>query len=298
MYNVSSLSNSKEDFIDIEKQVLAVHRESEGQDTITPLTNAKFLKQLNKLKHYESSRSINSNTSLSSNTSYGNNLNANGMSNPNNDTLSEIGSTKSSLTRNIQGKLLSFFGSFKNSLSASTSVAVSKNNVSEFVDQLNQLDCKLDQNQLRDHITFKINSVADEETENTDLLNKSFNLNHSSKTSLTHFQTDQVYDALSMAINNPNNNIVLDKKFIEDVRIIVQQSELIKKRQIDKSIFICKVLITLFFLFIFSLVVLFFITLNSIANNFLNVHFYKNNLNQTSLFSQFSYFHFYIHFLR
>jgi hypothetical protein len=59
------------------------------------------------------------------------------------------------------------------------------------------------------------------------------------------------------------------EKFIENVKLIVKQSEMIKKHKINKSIFICRTLTILMFLFM-SLFVLFFLhTIVSIWQSFL-----------------------------
>jgi hypothetical protein len=63
--------------VDVEREAaLTSIRGGEGQDTITPLTNNVFLKQLSKLKHHESSKSINSINSTSSSSLNSRKLNA------------------------------------------------------------------------------------------------------------------------------------------------------------------------------------------------------------------------------
>ena len=140
----------------------------------------------------------------------------------------------------------------------------------------------------RFHTTY---SKSNNDSEAEDLLNKSFNIKNNyiasvSTTSSTKVstlnhknKTDEVYDAISYIMHNPNNNnVIIDKEFIHNIKIIVQKSELVKKKKLDKSIFICRVMLLIFFIFMSIFILVFLKTLNSIANNFLTL----NNFNPQS----------------
>ena len=208
----------KEEFIDIEKQTHTNHRESEGQDTITPLTNTLFLKQLAKLKSVTSNNS--SNLSLSS-------LSTN-----------SINSMKLSLTP-------------KSSRHRSNE---------DLKDNLT--------NPFADLFSFNKTSSKMSLDKNDETLNTSLNLISNHQILSTKSGTDQVYDVISNIIHNPETNVLLiDKEFIENVKIVVIQAELLKKKKMNKSIFICRIFL---FLFLFALFIMFFYflkTLNVITAN-------------------------------
>lgn len=239
--------NEQMNSFDVEKQV---HRDSEGQDTITPLTNVFFIKQLSKLKqHNGSSKSINSIQSGSS-------LNRNSI-------LVENDFDTHSLHK-IPEAFLSLFRS-------SSSRSQSKTNLSDIIYQSNNL---LNES-FKYSPNLNQNKKLNQEESN---LNTTFN---SGKQSLVHLnsnssnasvanKTDKVFDALSNILlqqTSQNRKIYLENEFIENVKLIVKHSEMIKKKKLDKSIFMCRFITFLFFLFMLMLVCYFLKTLHSISSN-------------------------------
>jgi hypothetical protein len=99
-------------------------------------------------------------------------------------------------------------------------------------------------------------------------LNASFNLSTNHQRISIKNETDQVYDVISNIIHNKEANLMLiDKEFIENVKKVVIQTELLKKKKIYKSIFICRITMFLF-LFLFTIMLIYFLqTLNIIATN-------------------------------
>ena len=87
--------------------------------------------------------------------------------------------------------------------------------------------------------------------------------------------TDEVFDAISMIVNN--NNVLIEKDFIESIKLIVRQSEQIRKRRLDLSIFVCRVILFLFLAFMMMFFIGFFYTLNSISNEFRIKNLYDSN---------------------
>ena len=113
-----------------------------------------------------------------------------------------------------------------------------------------------------DRFNTTYSKMSNNDSEAEDLLNKSFNIKNnyiasvstssSAKVSTLNHKnkTDEVYDAISYIMHNPNNNnVIIDKEFIHNIKIIVQKSELVKKKKLDKSIFICRVMLLIFFIF-------------------------------------------------
>lgn len=267
------------EFYDVEKQV---HRESEGQDTITPLTNAFFIKQFGRLKNLSASNkslsSIHSSSSLT-----------NGPSNPVEfefDTKSMLsdaahyGKAKNRL--HIPQSFLSMFRS-------DSSPYKSKNNISEFLSESARLSPTFGLNRRSDADDANLNTTFHSNITPHNIRNSSQNIN----------QTDKVFDALSnilignttsthqvnqVSSNNYYNNgkIHLDNEFIENVKLIVRENEAIKKRKINKSRFMCSLVTFLFFVLMFLLICYFLFTVNSIANNFKLSFRYKIDLIQSS----------------
>jgi hypothetical protein len=298
------------EFIDIERQV---HRESEGQDTITPLTNTAFLKQLNKLKHqYGSNRTINSiASSHSNNTPPSTLVNRYSSLNDQIDASSDT-SLKSSGPEYIKKKSIvpeSFLNLFR-TRSESRSAIENANSVfgmldRSFFDSNSTTNCYTEPPTNAKGSTNRM-AIADDAASNfkTSIYQQSHNLNHSTRAgSLLNINapvgvggrsanpTDQMFDALSSILINTQNVAVAEppssktaqtsptdpnantkenrEKFIENVKLIVKQSELIKKHKISKSIFICRALTFLMFLFMFLFVMFFLHTISSIWQSFL-----------------------------
>jgi hypothetical protein len=301
--------SSNLDFVDIERQV---HRESEGQDTITPLTNTAFLKQLNKLKHtYGSNRTINSLSSSSSsrsNTLPNAERAASRYSSLNDqiDASSET-SIKSGGPEYIKKKSIvpeSFLNLFR-TRSESQSAIENANNIfgmldRTFSDSNSTTNCYTDPPTNAKGSTNRMAAAEDVTSSfKASIYHQSHNLNHSTRAgSLLNINTpggrsvnptDQMFDALSsILINtqgttvdtttrvpqtaqdlNATNSKENREKFLENVKLIVKQSEMIKKHKINKSIFICRTLTFLMFLFMFLFVMFFLHTIASIWQSFM-----------------------------
>lgn len=264
------------EFYDVEKQV---HRESEGQDTITPLTNAFFVKQIGKLKNLSASNkslsSIHSSSSLT-----------NGQVEFEFETKSMLSDAvhfqKAKNRLHIPQSFLSIFRS-------DSPHKASRTNISDLLNESARLSPTFEP---------KRHPEIDDPHLNTTFYSN-INSNHMKQSVHNLNQTDKVFDALSnILIGNTQSNhqinpvssntyynngkIHLDHEFIENVKLIVRENEANKKRKINKSRFMCSLITFLFFLLMFMLICYFLITLNSIANNFkLNIS-YKLDLIKSS----------------
>lgn len=280
--NEKKTQSDKCDLIDIEKQI---HRELEGDDTITPLTNATFLKQFTKLKHQTAtlnnnnnnlpSKSINSLKSSSSNS-----FNSTCHYDSKNEDQTSI---KSFLSRRISvperfQKLFSKKTSpkFVDDLQFFTKTKLSHNKVAQdFVDSDNMkasrfaasIDDLFKQTSNENDFTFDKGSLLKTSYKNS--LSTATKLSNSmtfqSVTTVVVNNTDQVFDAISSIMTK---NVIIEKDLIESVRFIVRQSELIRKRRIDTSIFMCRVFLFSFLIFMAAFFFGFFYTLNVILNEF------------------------------
>ncbi|CAF0819717.1 unnamed protein product, partial [Brachionus calyciflorus] len=217
---------------DIEKQV---HRESEGQDTITPLTNAFFIKQLKQLKHHGSNKSINS--IQSSNSLTNNRIST--LSESDFETNSLFGDVfnirkKSNQHLNIPQSFMSIFHS------GGSQHKISKTNVSDYYQSNSFLNESFKLSQNLPH--KKYTDTLDEHNLNTTFYSN-FTSNTLKNSNQNLNQTDKVFDALSnilignnasnQQLNQINSNtqfnngkILLDHEFIESVKLIVLQSEM------------------------------------------------------------------------
>ena len=299
------------DLIDFEKQK---HRELEGDDTITPLTNATFLKQLTKLKHHttfnatnapvgacDSSKSINS-LKLSPSDSF-HVTHFSYAESKNEDQLS----ITSVLSKRI-----------KDSVPRSLQKLFSKKNSPKLVDDLQffRSKAKFNNNKVGHDATDSDNlksthmasSLADFEkqinydqdiTFDKSSIMKNVSLNYKTSLSVTTKlstsatiqsvatvavnNTDQMYDAISSIMTK---NVFIENDFIESVKLIVRQSELIRKKRLDLSIFMCRVFLFSFLIFMMAFFLGFFYTLNNISNEFyLKWTIENSKLNSTTTLS-------------
>ncbi|RNA17839.1 hypothetical protein BpHYR1_038549 [Brachionus plicatilis] len=222
------------EFYDVEKQV---HRESEGQDTITPLNNAFFVRQIGRLKNLSASNkslsSIHSSSSLS-----------NGAANP----VEFEFETKSMMSDAVHfGKAKNRLDIPRSFLSIFRSDKASKTNISELFNESVRLSPTFESKRQPDADDLNLNTTFYSNITSHTIKQSAQNLN----------QTDKVFDALSniiiantasnhqvnaVAPNNyfQNGKIHLDNEFIENVKLIVRENEANKKRKINKSRFLIK----------------------------------------------------------
>lgn len=273
--------NNRNDLIDFEKQA---HRELEGDDTITPLTNATFLKQLTKLKQLTnnavgSSKSINTLKSFSENS-----FNVEISTTKSDDDqmsvkkflskrmperLQKLFVSKSTTTTPTQVDDLQFFRS-KSKLNANKigkrvfdSTDSDNLRASRLTSSIDDFDRQMTSNE--NEMAFDKNSLLK-------TMSGSYALSTATKISASATiaavpanKTDQMYDAISSIMSK---NVLIENDFIESVKLIVRQSELIKKKRVDMSIFVCRVFLFSFLVFMVAFFFLFLYTLDSISNEF------------------------------
>jgi hypothetical protein len=277
--HISQLNNRKNDLIDFEKQA---HRELEGDDTITPLTNATFLKQLTKLKQLTnnavgSSKSINTLKSFSENS-----FNVEIVTTKSDDDQMSV---KKFLSKRMPERLQKLFVSkstktpkqvddlqFFRSKSKLNANKIGKR-VFDSTDSDNlkasRLTSSIDD---FDRQTSNENEVAFDKNSLLKTMSGSYALSTTTKISASATiaavpanKTDQMYDAISSIMSK---NVLIENDFIESVKLIVRQSELIKKKRVDMSIFVCRVFLFSFLVFMVAFFFLFLYTLDSISNEF------------------------------
>ena len=225
------------EFVDIERQV---HREAEGEDTITPLTNNVFLKQLSKLKHHGSTRSINSLTGSSNDTSNNNNNNNNSescKSSLNNLNIKSLNSTDSGSIRSGLNNFIpeSFLALFSPNLAkADAKSSASTTNILANQVSQNGGGGGSDRPPFMSS-TMRMNTCSPPSSQHQ----------HQQPSTPSTNVTDQMFDVIKNVIENPeaigaSSHLVFDKEFLENVRLIVKHSDSIRKRKADKSIFMCR----------------------------------------------------------
>ena len=299
------------DRIDIERQ--EIHRESEGQDTITSLTNNQFIRAIEKLKRQESVRS---NTSQLSNTSLSASTRTLKKASPSNDT-SSVTSTKSSAGSSLMNKmpksLVSLFKSNEDKLN--------KLYYENFLNELSDHNQHLHHQDTVDHDVetpkyksqISCTSVTSTTSSNFSTLKKSVKLNESQKSSNTKLaapikdhedlssdqarkvkllqsasvissnqantKTDEVFDALSVILKNQDHTELMENEFYEQLKLYILQSKLNRKKKLDKVKWFWSMAVYFFFFIMFLMVCYFMKTLYSIVdhiNNNLAIN-YKNN---------------------
>lgn len=212
-----------------------------------------FLKQIAKLKHYTgSSRSINSanssNNDLTGSQQFNTYQHTSSVNSINrhisHDSKSRVPKAFANLFKTRSNTSLSEINKVSSLTSKAASVASSTN-------KLNSLNL------------FRQYSINDE-MEVTSLNNMTQVVSNLNKTNL-------VFDEISDMLNkSTGRKVILDDEFRENLNLIVQQSELMKKHQTDKVRFICKFFTFLFFLFMFVFFMLFLYELHSIGSKLLN----------------------------
>jgi hypothetical protein len=229
------------------------------------LSNNVFLKQIAKLKtNNGSSKSINSVNSLSSN-----NLNQYLHT----SSVNSIKSNTSSTNESSLNMPKTFLNLFKNKSNSNLS-EIDKININRSTNFLGKISAGSSIMKLN----AKLNDCDDESEKNVSFSQVAAVNNCN--------QTDLVFDELSIMLNKSSNNkVLLDDEFKENIRIIVKQSEILKKHQVDKVRLICTIWTFLFFLFMLIFFIFFIFKLHSIGTKILNDGI-KNNtiaiLNQTN----------------
>ena len=229
------------------------------------MSNNVFLKQIAKLKtNNGSSKSINSVNSLSSN-----NLNQYLHT----SSVNSIKSNTSSTNESSLNMPKTFLNLFKNKSNSNLS-EIDKININRSTNFLGKISAGSSIMKLN----AKLNDCDDESEKNVSFSQVAAVNNCN--------QTDLVFDELSIMLNKSSNNkVLLDDEFKENIRIIVKQSEILKKHQVDKVRLICTIWTFLFFLFMLIFFIFFIFKLHSIGTKILNDGI-KNNtiaiLNQTN----------------
>ena len=295
--------SSNLDFVDVEKQV---NREAEGQDTITPLTNTVILKQLNKLRRVSSNKTINSINSSSTNFNSTNRYSS--VSDSIDANENEDKKSVSGLSQQLAKKKSLVPESFANLFRTRSESRSAQDNVSNIFEMLDKSfydsNSTTNFNDANDVNTnnakpsasrlMSINDVSSTQFKRfSNHLKSSSAYNNSVKTSyqvlnsVTTNVTDRMFDALSSILmnnqhrvvrkNDPDNTPVLNnevngrenrEKLIESVKLVVKQSELIKKHKLNTSIFICRSLTFFVFMFMLVFAVFFLRTILSIWQSF------------------------------
>lgn len=235
---------SKRDLNDVEKQAdeqqaltqQPSHRESEGQDTITPLTNSIFLKQLSKLKHTTQAL-MGSSKSL-------------GDSGGSSESLKSLGSLGGSKQSNVATKtpdtLMALFEAPPSINPITTSDLIRSASVSaKHLNSINSIHSSTAAERLVEALTSMV----------------SFNRE------LAMTPKPQL-----RKLNNNNENqseFVFDQDFIADIRLIVMTHELRKRHRLSKSIFTCRLVVGVFGLLMIAMIIYFFMTMNSIVEEFM-----------------------------
>lgn len=229
------------------------------------LSNNVFLKQIAKLKtNNGSSKSINSVNSLSSN-----NLNQYLHT----SSVNSIKSNTSSTNESSLNMPKTFLNLFKNKSNSNLS-EIDKININRSTNFLGKISAGSSIMKLN----AKLNDCDDESEKNVSF-SQAAAVNNCN-------QTDLVFDELSIMLNKSSNNkVLLDDEFKENIRIIVKQSEILKKHQVDKVRLICTIWTFLFFLFMLIFFIFFIFKLHSIGTKILNDGIINNTiaiLNQTN----------------
>lgn len=234
-----------------------VERGAEGQDTITPLTNSAFLKQLSKLKHYTGSvRSVNSTNSSSdpATPTDGKEFDAQSFK-----SRSSINSNQSRKNR-TPANLLSLFRTHSKS---------SRLNLDELISSNLEIVGGGDNG-------AELLHAKTYQPPNTPTISFA---HLSSSNSTSNNRADKLVDVLNSIIINSNNDSTSDLKqneLLNNLRLLLKHSEMMKRQKLDKSIFICRLFIFFFFLLMFLMICYFLKTIHSISNNFLKVEQYEH----------------------
>ena len=299
--------------IDIERQ--EIHRESEGQDTITSLTNNQFIRAIEKLKRQESVRSNASQISAASLSASMRTLKKTASTETGSMTSVKSSNT-GSLKQKIPKSLVSLFKSnedklnniyyenFLNELSdhqqkqelldksfdspnpqfktQSSCISVTSTN-----SNYSTLKKSVNANKLNESLTSQksINNklVAGKDEGNTNEAKRVKLLQSASVISnQANTKTDEVFDALSVILKNQNESLAMENEFYQQLRLYILQSKLNRKKKLDKVKWFWSIAVYLFLFLIFLMVCYFIKTLYSIVDHI------NNNLgeNYKSLFNR------------
>lgn len=255
------MSIELKDLNDIEKQS---ERASEGQDTITPLTNTAFLRQLSKLKHHVGVGAQQSSGSTKSINSIGSNCRSETTSFPfDQDTQSVSSLNRLPSNNRVPENLLALFSKDDPSTFSNSDFVRS---VSVSAKHLNSLETRTS-NIVAEKLVDALSSMV------------SFNQD---------FANAMGVKSTKKSNNNNSDELLLDDEFLKNVRLIVQHNELMKKQKLNKSIFACRIFISIFLIIMILMIGYFLKTVYSISESFNQIenfkHFgYARSLNLTRL---------------
>lgn len=242
------------DLNDIEKQI---DRAAEGQDTITPLTNSIFLRQLSKLKHQVglggsqqlagSSKSVNSIDSS--------NRNSVETSFPFDSDLSgeESSSKKPPPAPRAPENLLSLFSNDR--------IKVQSNINSDLIRSVSSSAKHLATETRSSNAKKLVDALTSMVSFSQELSNAKTNLNDRQSRTPTKEDDDEIF---------------MDADFINNVRLIVRHSETLKRHKMGKSIFACRVFMLMFFIVMMLMIGYFLKTVYSISESFKEIENFKH----------------------
>lgn len=244
------------DINEIEKQT---HREAEGQDTITPLTNSVFLRQLSKLKHQStvagqsgSNKSINSIGATTPRSPLDTSLDTQSITSLNN-------AGKSKAPKTPENLLSLFSRGTTNSSSASDFTR----SASASVKHLNAIVDAKSSNMVAEKLVDALSSMV------------SFNRDFVPVKSTDRQKSGRTTPKTNTLIRS-DEDVVLDDEFINNIRLIVQHTEMMKRHKLSKSICACRVFMALF-LFVMVIMICYFLkTVYSISESFREVENFKH----------------------
>lgn len=263
------------DNYDIEKQ-MPIHRESEGQDTITSLNNNEFIRKLEKLKRQESSRS---NTGSQHSLSRDGSLKRSKQSDLNASSSSNVSLRQS--TKKVPSSLRSLFRareidessrSINESLEDYLSKQAESQQLLEYQRQTSESNKSAKPFGIKRQVT--VASSSDHETtppiysRSESRNNQRVKINAAAK---ANSKTDQVYDALSIILKNSiNTDTSLETDFVNKIRKHIAETKSKREKKSNKVKWMCSIAVYLFFFVMFLMVCYFMRTLYVITTNLNN----------------------------
>jgi len=116
-------------------------------------------------------------------------------------------------------------------------------------------------------------------------LTKQESQTNSNVKNLNSNQTDKVFDAISMVINQSKSDIKNEVEFIEALKLIIKENESSNQRKKDNVAWMCTIATFFVFCLMLIMVVVFGVSVHSISNNFIkrleNMKRFQTDLNLT-----------------